>query len=101
MVFSAAVAGGFIAVVPGLPLRAQVAVNFVEQAIEFRLRRGEVWLSAQDLRLRPSLGVAHLFKLHVQVEDFFEQVGRRARRPSRFWAGLCRCALRRFRRRAA
>ena len=84
MVFSAVAPGGVIAVVPGGPLRAQVAVNVVDEAIEFAFRGDEVRFQFRIFVFADLVGDAHLFKLHVQVEDFFEQVGRNARVPISF-----------------
>src|SRR6185503_1308896 len=68
----------FIAVVPHLPLRAQVAVHVIEQVIELLFRLFQVGLQF-GIGLAHFLRHAHLFELHIQVERLFEQVSRNTR----------------------
>ena len=67
-----------VALVPGLPLRAQIAIDVIEQAVELLLCCSRLGLQFR-IFFAHLAGHAHLFELHVQIEDLFEQIGRNAR----------------------
>ena len=72
--FLRGLARGFVARVPDAPLGAQVFINGGEQGFEFLLGALQIGLKG-GIFFAHLAGHAHFFKLHVELEDFFEQIG--------------------------
>ncbi len=98
MVFSAALRVGWIARVPCLPLRAQIHIDCGKQAFKLLMREAQI-VFERGVGFAGGARHAHLFQLHIQFEDFFEQVGRNAGRvclPFAIFAGVFFANLRAF-----